>query len=142
MTDDEERVQDALEGLTVQTGAATSGGLGPTVKKESDSAGSTPDQSKDSRTRSPSMSPDEHKPRSDSASTPDGGQAPKLSRKASQKMAPRPVTTFAELPDVTAESCSHFQVIPDCLYGSKSIGSSEHDALDCDCNEEWRRLPP
>ncbi|KAH6654171.1 hypothetical protein BKA67DRAFT_592423 [Truncatella angustata] len=116
--DDEEhvRVHDALEGLTVD--AANSSG---------------------SRSRSHSMSPDQ-KPRSDSASTPDvnGIQAQKSSRKAAPKIAPRPPALFDDVPDVTEEACGHFQLIPDCLYGSKSLGASEHDALDCDCAEEWR----
>ncbi|KAI0128539.1 hypothetical protein BJ170DRAFT_333302 [Xylariales sp. AK1849] len=124
--EDEERVQGALEGLTVDTST--------TIKQEDDNGISSPE----SKGPGSSMSPD-HKPRSDSASTPDGGLPPKLSRKASQRMASRPAPIlFDDLPDVTAESCSHFQLIPDCLYGSKSLGSSAHDTLDCDCNEEWR----
>ncbi|KAH8674062.1 hypothetical protein BX600DRAFT_378184 [Xylariales sp. PMI_506] len=84
------------------------------------------------------MSPEDRKPRSDSASTPDASVPTKLSRKASQKLNSRPAVLFDNLPDATSEACSHFQLIPDCLYGSKSLGASEHGALDCDCNEEWR----
>ncbi|PTB74235.1 hypothetical protein M440DRAFT_1440426 [Trichoderma longibrachiatum ATCC 18648] len=62
----------------------------------------------------------------------------RLSRKLSQKPVAREVPLYSHLPDVTAESCATFQVIPDCLYGSKNLGSTDNDALDCDCREEWR----
>lgn len=47
---------------------------------------------------------------------------------------------FDQLPDATEDSTRAFQVISDCLYGAKHMGSSEHDALDCDCAEEWREF--
>lgn len=130
--EDEERIKDGLESLVVNTAPASQQII---VKKESDSTASSPNASKDSQ--SGSLSPDDLKDRSDSASTPDG-HPPKLARKASRKMAAPPAQLFNDLPDVTSESCSHFQLIPDCLYGSKSLGSTDHDALDCDCSEEWR----
>lgn len=65
------------------------------------------------------------------------GKQPKLSRKASQKVVSRPPPLFDHLPDSTTEAVSTFQVIRDCIYGSKYMGSSEHDALGCDCSEEW-----
>lgn len=126
--EDEERIQNGLESLVVNTTLAP---RQTTIKKESDSTASSPNRSKESR----SLSPDDQKARSDSASTPDG-YPPKLTRKPSQKTAAQ---LFDDLPDVTAESCDHFQLIPDCLYGSKSLGATEHDALDCDCSEEWRK---
>ncbi|KAI0013622.1 hypothetical protein F4779DRAFT_344502 [Xylariaceae sp. FL0662B] len=131
--EDEEHIKDGLEGLTVDASSASQQDI--IVKKEVHSTPSSPNASKDSR--SGTSSPDDLKARSDSASTPDG-QPLKLSRKASNKTAPQPVALFSDLPDVTSESCEHFQIISDCLYGSKSLGSSEHDALDCDCSEEWR----
>jgi histone-lysine N-methyltransferase SETD2 len=145
--EEEDYLKDGLEGLKVD---ASLGFPLPTtikkevdsptsitmVKKEGNSTASTPNESKESR--SLSLSPDDQKARSDSASTPDGTQPPKPSRKASQKPPPRPTALLADLPDMTAESCEHFQVIPDCLYGSKSLGSTDHDSLDCDCSEEWR----
>jgi len=111
---------------------------GSRFKREDTSASNTPSGSK-MNSRSSSLSPDGAKSATDtdSASPPDNVTAPKPSRKASQKMAKSPPPLFAHLPDVTEESCSTFQVIHDCLYGAKSMGSSEHDALDCDCNEEW-----
>lgn len=136
--EEEDHLKDGLEGLKVDTSSDVASTTA--IKKEGDSMASTPNDSKGSR--SESLSPDDRKARSDSASTPDGvQQPPKLSRKPSQKLPHRPTTLFTNAPDVTAESCEHFQVIPDCLYGSKSLGSTDHDALDCDCSEEWRRYP-
>lgn len=65
------------------------------------------------------------------------GKGPKLSRKSAQKVVARPPALFDDLPDDTDEATQIFQVIKDCIYGSKYMGSSEHDALDCDCSEEW-----
>ncbi|KAI1768786.1 hypothetical protein GGR53DRAFT_462171 [Hypoxylon sp. FL1150] len=126
--EDEERIKDGLESLVVNTALAPQQ---TAIKKESDSTASSPNRSKESHS---SLSPGDQKTRSDSASTPDG-YPPKLTRKPSQKNA---FQLYDDLPDVTAESCDHFQLIPDCLYGSKSLGATEHDALDCDCSEEWR----
>ncbi|KAF4956421.1 hypothetical protein FSARC_11557, partial [Fusarium sarcochroum] len=88
--------------------------------------------------RSPSTSQDGIKSRSGSADTPSSNKPSKLSRKASQKLVTnREPILFDHLPDMTAESCNHFQIIPDCLYGSKHLGSTDNDALDCECREEW-----
>ncbi|RAL68682.1 hypothetical protein DID88_007390 [Monilinia fructigena] len=65
------------------------------------------------------------------------GKAPKLSRKSLQKVIPRPPPLFNDLPDSTEEAASVFQVIKDCIYGAKHMGASDHDALDCDCPEEY-----
>ncbi|KAI1167445.1 hypothetical protein F5B18DRAFT_440576 [Nemania serpens] len=132
--EEEDHLKDGLEGLKVDTSpdlASTT-----TMKNESDSAASTPRDSKGSR--SGSLSPVDRKTSSDSAPTPNGIQPSKISRKAWQKLPPRPTALLTDLPDVTAEACEHFQVIPDCLYGSKALGSTDHDSLDCDCSEEWR----
>ncbi|KAK3357121.1 histone-lysine N-methyltransferase, H3 lysine-36 specific [Lasiosphaeria hispida] len=107
------------------------------LKREDMSVASTPSGSK-MNSRASSLSPDGAKPPSDSASPPDNAGPPKLSRKASQKVVRNPPPLFDHLPDVTGEACTTFQVIGDCLYGAKGMGGSEHDALDCDCTEEWR----
>lgn len=78
--------------------------------------------------------------RSESVGTPNSNSLPRSSRKASQPP-PREAALYSHLADVTDESCSHFQVIPDCLYGSKHLGSTDNDSLDCDCREEWREFP-
>ncbi|KAI2642596.1 hypothetical protein GGS21DRAFT_180554 [Xylaria nigripes] len=131
--EEEDHLKEGLEGLAVNTSLSS---VPTTTVKEDDSMVSTPNGSKGSQ--SESSSPDDQKAPSDSVSTPDATQPLKLSRKGWQKVPPRPAAILTELPDVTAESCEHFQVIPDCLYGSKSLGSTEHDSLDCDCSEEWR----
>lgn len=111
---------------------------GLALKKERRSASTSPNQSKPASPSS-SMSPG-IKAENESASTPDTEPAPKLSKKASTtKARPRPPPLFDHLPDATEESTRGFQVISDCLYGSKHMGSSQHDALDCDCSAEWRK---
>jgi histone-lysine N-methyltransferase SETD2 len=67
------------------------------------------------------------------------GKGPKFSRKSAQKVVARPPTLFNDLEDATDEAIGVFQVIKDCIYGSKYMGSSEHDPLDCDCSEEWSK---
>lgn len=63
----------------------------------------------------------------------------KPSRKSTQKKPSPPIQLFNDFPDVMNEAVSVFQVIKECIYGSKYMGSSgDHDALDCDCSEEWR----
>ncbi|RWA12904.1 hypothetical protein EKO27_g2194 [Xylaria grammica] len=113
--EEEDHLKDGLEGLKVDTSldpASTT-----TIKKDGDSMASTPNGSKGSR--SESLSPDDRKARSDSASTPDGVQPPKLSRKASQKLPPRPTALLTHLPDVTMESCEHFQIATAAKNGKK-----------------------
>lgn len=67
------------------------------------------------------------------------GQPPKLSRSTSQKIIARPPPLFNDYEDKTAEARSGFEVIQECSYSSKYIGSSEHDSMECDCSEEWGR---
>lgn len=68
------------------------------------------------------------------------GKAPKLSRKSQKHIISRAPPLFDDLPDATPEAVTKFTVIKDCIYGSKYMGSSEHDALGCDCHEEWSTL--
>jgi histone-lysine N-methyltransferase SETD2 len=68
------------------------------------------------------------------------GKALKLSRKAAQKIIARPPSLFDDLEDATPEAITKFQVIRDCIYGSKYMGSADHDALGCDCSEDWRKF--
>jgi len=113
---------------------------GPRPKKEdaSDSSTSTGSKSASRSSSATTMSPDDAKPADDSALAQENGVAPKPSRKSS-KLPPRnPPQLFNHLPDATEEACRTFQVISDCLYGSRNMGSSDHDALDCDCAEDWR----
>ncbi|KAJ4264908.1 histone methyltransferase set2 [Fusarium torreyae] len=113
------------------------GANGAQVKQEENTAMATTNGDHEG-SRSPSTSQDGIKSRSGSADTPSSNRPSKLSRKASQKLATsREPVLFDHLPDMTAESCNYFQIIPDCLYGSKHLGSTDNDALDCECREEW-----
>ncbi|KAH6890501.1 hypothetical protein B0T10DRAFT_321439 [Thelonectria olida] len=114
------------------------GAKGAPPKHERSASIPTPNDSHDG-SRSPALSQDGVKSRSGSAETPSSTKAPSLSRKASQKLAAkREPTLYTHLPDMTAESRNAFQIIPDCLYGSKHLGSTDTDALDCECREDWR----
>ena len=64
------------------------------------------------------------------------GQPPKLSRSASQKVLARAPPMFDDYDDKTEEAIGVFQVITQCSYSPKSLGSTEH-AMECDCAEEW-----
>jgi len=120
--------------------------------KNGNSQSSTPPSTK-LRSRSPtkkedaSISPkseqdeDEKVVGGDITVTVDPGKPPKLSRKSSQKVVSRAAPLFLDLPDVKEEATSVFQCIRDCIYGSKYMGASEHDALDCDCSEQWSACP-
>jgi hypothetical protein len=67
-------------------------------------------------------------------------QTPKLSRSNSQKTVARPPKLFDHLPDATSKATALFEVIQDCIYAAKYLGSSDHDGLECDCVEEWGKL--
>ncbi|MCJ1248282.1 histone methyltransferase set2 [Trapelia coarctata] len=64
------------------------------------------------------------------------GQPPKLARTASHKVTARPVQMFEDYPDKTDEATGVFQVITQCSYSAKYLGTTEH-AMECDCAEEW-----
>ena len=65
------------------------------------------------------------------------GQPPKLSRSTSQKIVSRPPLLYNDWPSKNDEAKETFQVLPQCTYSSKYIGSTEHGSMDCDCAEEW-----
>lgn len=64
------------------------------------------------------------------------GKPPKLSRTTSRKVERRPPPTFEDYKDSTSEATSTFQVITECSYANKNLGSTD-PALECDCAEEW-----
>lgn len=70
------------------------------------------------------------------------GKGRKLSRKPVQKVVARPAPLFNDLEDVKEEAVKVFQVIPTCMYGSKHMGDSHTDPLDCDCSAEWSEFSP
>ncbi|KAI9807264.1 MAG: histone methyltransferase set2 [Piccolia ochrophora] len=65
------------------------------------------------------------------------GKAPKLSRSSSRKIVARPPPLFDHLPNRTKDATAAFQVIGDCIYSTKHTGSSDQEALGCECGEEW-----
>jgi hypothetical protein len=64
------------------------------------------------------------------------GKAPKLARTASKKVISRAAPLYLDLPDASEESKTTFGVLPECTYGNKYLGTTEH-AFECDCSEEW-----
>ena len=64
------------------------------------------------------------------------GQPPKLARSVSQKVVTRSASLFDDYPDKTVEASSTFQIMHECSYSAKYLGSTEH-AMECDCTEEW-----
>lgn len=93
---------------------------------------------KEEGSRSPISARDDISLRGDGEDTPSSTKAPKLTRKSSNKAPTRAAPLYDSLPNVTSKACEAFQVIPDCLYGSKNLGSTDNDSFDCDCREEWR----
>lgn len=75
------------------------------------------------------------------------GKAPKLARSSLKKILSRPPLLYLDLPDATPEALQSFDVIEDCNYANKYLGTTDH-ALECDCSEEWGKytqlftLPP
>lgn len=122
-----------MEEVKLEDGLAPNG-----VKMERETSRSSSHNKSNHGSRAVSMSPGGENTNDEGASTPGTNSRPKLSRKASQKPVKRETVLFSDLPDVREEACNTFQVIPDCLYGSKHMGSTDHDALDCDCRSEWQ----
>lgn len=99
---------------------------------------------RESQTPKSELDDDEDTIGGDITVTVEPGKVPKLSRKSTQKVPPRPPTLYNDLPDSTVESLSVFQCIPECLYGSKAMGRSkmsddDDGPIDCDCSEERSR---
>lgn len=65
------------------------------------------------------------------------GHPPKLARSSSHKIISKPAPLFHNHASKTEESKHTFQVLEQCSYTSKYIGSTEHGSMDCDCTEEW-----
>ena len=147
-----------LREMKLEEGPSPPGeGAGAAARVKVEDEGRTPtpvSASARSKSRSKSQSP--VKQLSPNASTPDTdtkeevlggeitlkmepGKAPKLSRTASHKIASRPPPLYLDLPDATQEAKSTFDVLLECTYANKHIGTTEH-ALECDCSEEWGKL--
>ncbi|KAH7326393.1 hypothetical protein B0I35DRAFT_347868 [Stachybotrys elegans] len=140
MEDDEHAVT-SMARVKLEDGDANSATM--TTEREERATTSTPNAPENdpqSRPRSPEgiKSRSESAEASGSASGSASGKPARPSRKSSQKPPNREAPLFGHLPDVTGDSCKTFQVIPDCLYGSKHLGATDNDAFDCDCREEWQ----
>lgn len=70
------------------------------------------------------------------------GQPPKLSRTTPHKIKARPLALFSDAVDTTSEAQKQFDMISNCSYCNKYIGSTEHGSMDCDCVEEWGKSLP
>jgi hypothetical protein len=68
------------------------------------------------------------------------GKPPKLARTTARKVERRPPPLFNDYKDSTAEATSSFQVITECSYANKGLGTTD-PALECDCAEEWGKSP-
>lgn len=64
------------------------------------------------------------------------GKPPKLARSSSKKIPTRPPPLFLDHEDVTSEARRTFEVLPDCNYANKYLGTTDA-AYECDCNEVW-----
>ena len=84
--------------------------------------------------RRSTSSPNENASRTNDGS--DDSTPHRLSRKSSRKPARREAPLFNDVSDVTEEASSTFQIIDDCLYGSKNMAAAGNDAFDCDCSPE------
>jgi len=139
-----------LEGVSDAEGTIVSGSHNTESGTETPKMESSPIKRTSSSTQSPVESPN------DIISTPsetmesrvggditvklEEGKAPKLSRTASQKVVSRAPPLYTDEPDKYDEATSTFEVIQDCHYATKWLGSTEH-AMECDCREEWSRSP-
>lgn len=131
--EDDEHAAIRMGGIKLEDNQPTNGNGGSRGSRSTSRSGSAMDTKSEVKAEG-STSP----PAAGTGSDTPNSSKPRLSRKPSQKAEPQ---IYSDLPDSTDESCKTFQVIPDCLYGSKNLGSTDNDAFDCDCREEWRTLP-
>lgn len=68
------------------------------------------------------------------------GKPPKLARTTSHKVEKRPPALFSDYEDKTKEATSVFNILTECTYANKYLGTTE-SALECDCAEEWGKSP-
>lgn len=143
-------LENKVEELHLESGDAL-GRLGNGVKEETtDSNRSSPRDSSmrsspqspikaDIPTQSPSTGSEKHEEVMGGEVTVklEPGQPPKLARSSSLKIISKPAPLFHDHPSKTEESRHTFQVLEQCSYTSKHIGSTEHGSMDCDCTEEW-----
>ena len=127
----ESRILDTIEIASTQQYSARSSGHASPVKELS--------STERSLHTSKMESPEEHVLGGEIMVKLEPGKPPKLTRTPMQRVTSRPIPLFDECPDKTQEATGIFQVISECSYSSKYLGSTEH-AMDCDCAEEWGKL--
>ena len=143
-------IENGVEGLHLESADAL-GKSGKEIKQEATSSNRS--SSRDTSMNSSSQSPMKVELPTRSPSTGSGkheeivggevtvklepGHPPKLARSSSHKIISKPAPLFHHLPSKTEESKDSFQVLEQCSYTSKYIGSTEHGSMDCDCAEEW-----
>jgi len=64
------------------------------------------------------------------------GKPPKLARSSSKKIPTRAPQLFLDYDDATVEARRTFELLPDCSYANRYLGTTDA-AYECDCNEEW-----
>lgn len=141
--EDEDRPTKKMSGLKIEDRPATNG-TPPKGSRNGEMPGANSSTS-DGRDDPPhNSSPGTSKARDDGTLTPNTPQtlSSRPSRKQSQMAPPSQPLLFDALPDMTSEAIKTFQVIPDCLYGSRGMGSTDNEILDCDCKEDWREYSP
>jgi histone-lysine N-methyltransferase SETD2 len=147
----EEQIESHVRSLKLEGGTPLQDDAVIRVKTERTSTPSTPtpDLSPTKRSKSGTQSPvkGESVPQtpngnmelvvgSDITVTLEPGKAPKLARSSSQKIISRLPPLYNDEPDKYDEATSNFEVIDDCIYAAKWLGSTEH-AMDCDCRDEY-----
>ena len=95
----------------------------------------------ESMSQSPAVKDDEETLGGDVTLKLEPGRPPKLQRTTSRKIERRPPPLFWDHEDKTDEATSTFSLLERCIYANKYMGSTEA-ALECDCAEEWGKLPP
>ena len=119
---------------------------GPTSQAGTGTPSSTKRQSRspvksESMAQSPVVKPEEEETIGGDIEVKVEDGRPKLSRKKSTKVEKRPPPLFFDYEDKTTEATSTFNILTDCTYANKQLGTTEH-ALECDCAEEWGKSPP
>jgi hypothetical protein len=139
---DEEK-KNTLSHVKLEARGRNESGENSPVKKDSKSRTQSPQKRDGGSDYSPTMPLGEHEEIIGGEITlkQEPGQPPKLARSSTQKVMAKPTPLFDHYPDRTSEATSIFEVIRDCTYSNKSLGSTEH-AMECDCNEEWGKNFP
>lgn len=151
-----ESVADAVTAMKLEQGSSAGVNGGP-VKTDPDepnttttapmngrssSAVKSPSQSQSPVKKEGSEDATEEKVGGDITLKQEPGQPPKLARSSSKKVVARPPQLFLDFPDCTSDAKSTFDVLDACIYANKYIGTSDNNAMECDCIAEWGKFFP